>query len=115
MQEPAVPPAEAKLRTQWHAEGTSKGGTSGNDFDKKKVSEKTRGEKRERERTRRDDAIHSRDEGGRIHVSLILVPSLSFKESGFSLPWRPHTTIQRFLLPATLLQMRPTQNTPLLG
>jgi len=34
MQEPAVP-AETKLRTQWRAEATSQGGTSGNDFEKK--------------------------------------------------------------------------------
>lgn len=76
--EPAVPPAEAKLRTQWHVEGTSKGGTAGQRFQQKKKSE------RDKERwgdggrgARRDDAIHSRDEGGGIHVSPVSPSSLS--------------------------------------
>jgi len=49
MNEPAVPPAAAKLRTQWHAERDAEGWNDrGNDSDKKK-------KERERERERKEN------------------------------------------------------------
>lgn len=84
----------------------------GNDFDKKEMESE---ERRENPGggLRRDDAIHSRNEGGRTHVSSVDVPPFpACPESGFSLPWVP-------LLPPTLfatcypLQMRRAQDTPL--
>jgi len=48
MNEPAVPPAAAKLRTQWHAERDAEGWNDrGNDSDKKKREGGRRGEKEE--------------------------------------------------------------------
>lgn len=48
---------------------------------KKKREGREKGKGADDCRTWRDDVIHSRDEGGRIHVSPILVSSLSFTES----------------------------------
>lgn len=62
-----------------NAEGTSQGGTlPGNDSDRKRNKEGTKkGGRKGARRARRDDAIHSRDEGGGIHMSLVIPSSLS--------------------------------------
>lgn len=90
--------SEAKLRTtQWH-EGTSKGGTSGNDSDKKKSKEREKGRKgkgsADGRSIRRDDADTFQGRGwpdSRVSYPWFL-PSLSRSLVSPS-PWRPYTTI----------------------
>lgn len=84
-----------------------------NDSDKKRNKEqeglKREGKKGAR-RARRDDAIHSRDEGGGIHVSLVIPSSLS---QSLVSPALDVPTVWRFLLPATLSADAPIRDTPL--
>lgn len=91
----------------YNAEATSKGGTSGNDFEKKSKKKNARGKKGKGADDRRtwcDDVIHSRDEGGRIHMCL-LYPRLFplFYRVWFLLPLALtyyHTTISATCYPS---------------
>lgn len=106
-------PAETKLRTQWHAEGTSKGGTVARAMIPTKKKEEREGIERNEggrrtRRARHDDAIHSRDEGGGIHVSPVIPSSLSQSLVSPALG----ASLRRFLLPATLPRCANPGHTP---